>query len=188
LSPTSKSGNPDTSAEAEAVASEQPELQERSIPLVFVLLAVVVLILAVVIGSQVIGVLYVIVVPPAPPLPEDVTLISHTNSDYGVDAWVYTSNQPACEVVEFYIEQGGQCHIAPTCDAVSTSEPALPNVENTAQNVARCVGKADASIFALRWQAIIATGRTPDVATEFRVEREMFWTGAVPPITQPVLE
>jgi hypothetical protein len=175
-------GNPDPEPENdEEQASADPH--QRTVPWRIIVLGAVVLILAVIIGTQVLGVLYVIVFPPAPPLPGDVTLLSHTNTDYGVDEWLYDSRQSTCDVLTYYVNSGGECRIAPfECGDTKSDNPDITGANNPGQNIARCVGESKISIFAMRWQAIIATGPSNDVPTEFRITREIFWSGEVPPI------
>ncbi|MEO8610323.1 MAG: hypothetical protein ABI690_20675 [Chloroflexota bacterium] len=186
MSHTTKPGNPDSEPE---IDEEQADAVtgRRTVPLRVILLGVIALLLAVFIGTQVLGVLYVIVFPPAPPLPGDLTLMSHTNTDYGVDDWLYDSRQKPCDIVTYYTNSGGQCRLAlfqcGNTQANSTSENDQPL---PGDNVARCVGESKISIFAMRWQANIATGPSADVPTEFRISREIYWTGAAPPIPQPV--
>lgn len=165
------------------------ESQPRTIPWRIIVLGVIALVLAVIIATQVLGVLYVIVFPPGPPLPGDISLMSHTSQDYGVDDWLYDSRQSACNVLTFYVNSGGECRIAPAqCadDDETSGESDLSSFAVPAlnQHVARCSGESKISIFAMRWQVIIATGPSPDVPTRFRITREIYWTGQVPPEQQ----
>ena len=187
MSHTTNPGNldPEPENEEEQVTSDP---QQRTVPWRIIVLAAVALLLAVVIGTQVLGVLYVIVFPPAPPLPGDVTLMSHINTDYGVDEWLYDSRQSACDVLTYYVNSGGACRMAPfQCSDTRTDDPSTTGSTTPGQNVARCVGESKVSIFAMRWQAIIATGPSADVPTEFRIVREIYWTGQVPPMPKPEL-
>jgi len=114
-----------------------------------------------------------------------VDLVSHTSTDYGTDDWLYSSKKlSACDVVHFYESKEGQCRIAP----MWCGDLASPGGSNTnGQNVARCVATQNFSIFALRWEVIIATGATSDESSQFRLSREIYWTGAVPPSNPPSL-
>jgi len=151
------------------------------------ILGAVAVLLAVVIGSQVIGVLYAIFFPPVTPLPEQVTLVSHTSADYGVDDWLYSSTDPACDIVRFYQDNGAQCRVAPLyCTGEGQASVVVPN-ERT-QNVGRCEVTQTFSIFALRYEVIVATGSNSDQASQFRLNREIYWTGAVPPYNPPSLD
>jgi hypothetical protein len=183
LSLINSSGRPDPSLEeSEDVIPTEDE--QRPFPLKWILLSLLILGGACIIGFQVIGVLYVIVFPPTPPVPDGAVEVSHVNSDYGVDQWVYLTTEPACDVLRFYLNEGVQCRLTPNCD-VAPATGAAPNTENTSQVVARCAAEEQASIFAMRWQLIIAI--SPSLRTEFRLEREVFWTGAAPPLQQPEL-
>lgn len=150
----------------------------RSVPWKVILPGAVALALALIIGTQVIGILYSMIAPPAPPLPEGVKLLKHTSSDYGVDDWLYGVSQPACEVVRFYQEHDTNCRIvADNCssDVSITPESSEPN------HVAQCVGEKRFSIFAMRWDVVIASGYQEDGVTHFRLSREIYWTGDIPP-------
>ena len=160
---------------------------QRRVPARIIILGLIAVVFAIVIGSQVIGVLYAIFFPPAAPVPDQVTLISHTSKDYGVDDWLYASdNISACGVLRYYLAHDGDCRIAPlACDTDLSTAPDKSSTNS--QNVARCSGTQNFSIFALRWDVIIATGSTPAHLSEFRLNREIFWTGAVPPNNPPTL-
>jgi hypothetical protein len=168
------------------MSEEQDEVQadvpvKRTVPWLIIILGIVALGLAVIISTQVLGVLYVIIFPPQAPLPGDVTLTSHTNEDYGVDKWFYSTQQDACAIVQFYIANGGECRIAPFQCAVTNSDQEIVTADATpGQQVATCEGQSTASIFAWRWEANITTSKTPDAKAEFALTREMYWTGKVP--------
>lgn len=155
----------------------------RPVSLKLILIGVLALVLAILIATQVIGVLYAIIFPPPPPVPADSTLTSHASSDYGVDEWLYTSKQDSCIVLDYYIAQGGVCRRSPGVCGQSTETETGGSGSN--QHIARCVGITDFSIFALRWQAVIASTTRADAPTEFRLEREIFWSGGVPPLLEP---
>jgi hypothetical protein len=85
------------------------------------------------------------------------------------------------------MEKDGECRIAPLqCDAdAPTDDTTFSSAGEPNQHIARCVGETKASIFAMRWQAIIATGPSSDVPTQFRLTREVYWIGQIPPLVQP---
>jgi hypothetical protein len=162
---------------------DSPEGAPRDIVVSWRLLIIgaVAVILAIVIGTQVIGVLYSILFPPGPPLPQDMKLISHQNIDYGVDEWIYGTDEDACKIVAFYQNAGGQCRVSPvSCGPASSSDGGDGGIPTIGENVGRCVGQSQFSIFALKWEAIIGTGYTSDGRTQFRLRREVYWTGSVP--------
>jgi hypothetical protein len=129
------------------------------------------------IGSQVIGVLVAILFPPVPPLPLNLTLVSHQSGEHGLDNWVYDAGQTPCNAVAFYESVGGSCEITPGyCQDTST-----------AVQVATCSGEIRFSIFAMRWDVIISPVADPE-HSELRLSREVFWTGAVPPRDFPLPE
>jgi hypothetical protein len=184
LSHTTNPGNLDPQPEndTEQVTSAP---HQRTVPWRIIVVGIVALLLAVFIGTQVLGVLYVIVFPPVPPLPGDVTLVSHANTDYGVDTWLYDSRQKPCDVLTYYMNSGGECRLTPSeCGDTKDKSLVADDPSAAGQNIARCVGVSNVSIFAMRWMAIIATGPSSDLPTEFRIEREVYWTGEVPPIPQ----
>ena len=166
-----------------ANGSATPE--EVRVPLRILLLGVVTVIIGLFIGTQVLSVLYAIFFPPSVPLPADATLISHTSEAFGVDDWLYSSSQPVCDVVQLYVQQGGECRIVPGwCGAQSNGGVTEPGATTPNQNVARCSADVKFSIFALRWQVVIATGSTAADKSQFHINREIFWTGSAPPISQ----
>jgi hypothetical protein len=144
------------------------------------IIGAVAVILAIVIGTQVVGVLYSILFPPGPPLPNGVKLISHQNIDYGVDEWVYGTDEDACKVVAFYQNAGGQCSVAPTWCGRSQGLNSQGGVPTIGQSVAQCNGQSQFSIFALSWKTFIGSGYPSGGQTQFRIRREVFWTGTVP--------
>ncbi len=162
--------------------TDNTEAPARRSPLLVVLLAGVTVI-SLVIGFQAFGILYSIIFPPAPPLPEAVIEIRHDNIDYGVDDWLYRTSMNACDLVRFYEIKGGECRIvANMCD----DDSAPVSYSNAAQQVATCSGEVIFNIFAYRWEANIAVDkRFEDGETQFNLLREVFWTGAVPPKLDP---
>lgn len=175
-------GKVDTEATIEpddALEDDQPTSGRSRLLLV---IFVGVLIACLVIGIQAFGILYSIVFPPAPPLPSDVIEARHTSIDHGVDEWVYQTNQPACDVVEFYEQQGGVC--AMRADSCVDDAPENVTFGTVGQHVATCTGAIEFSLFAYRWEANIADGYQ-DGQTQFNLIREVFWTGAVPPRLDP---
>ncbi|MBI5669184.1 MAG: hypothetical protein HZC41_14360 [Chloroflexi bacterium] len=160
---------------------EQETPARRTIPWQVLLLGLAGLALALLVGSQVIGVLYSIVAPPLPPLPEGVALLEHTGADYGVDEWLYGTPQSACDVVRFYENNGADCRLSNGgCSGMRAGE--TPSTEP--QSVAQCEGEKRFSIFAMRWNVIVATGYQQNGPTHFRLTREVFWTGDIPPRQQ----
>lgn len=147
------------------------------------LLMGVLLIGSAVIGFQAFGILYSIVFPPKPPIPENVTEMRHTNIDYGVDDWVYGTEQDACQIVRFYRIQGAECQIIANICGGNNFEFTM---QTAGQHVATCIGTQDFSIFAMRWEANISTGyNNLNTPTQFSLTREVFWTGDVPPALNP---
>jgi hypothetical protein len=125
-------------------------------------------------GIQVIGVLYGIIFPAEPPLPQSITQLEHSSEAYGVDEWVYSTPIDACEIVRFY-DSWGRCVFAPGMCRGRFKQDEI--IITQGDNVAQCTGEINFSIFAMRWRSIIATGYKNGDATRFRLSREVFWTG-----------
>lgn len=152
----------------------------RFLPWQVMLLGGAALALAVLIGTQVIGVLYSIIAPPSPPLPEGAHLLSHTGLDYGVDDWLYGTDENACAVARFFQDRGGVCRVT-VGECEGDSSRLLEPAPAEPQHVAQCVGEVYFSIFAMRWEVTIASGYEKDGQTHFGLSREVFWTGSIPP-------
>jgi hypothetical protein len=167
------SGSPDQQPAVETGAVGA----RRAVPWRLIIVGGLALLLALVIGTQVIGVLYAMAFPPSPPLPDSVMLASHANPSYGVDDWVYQSSSDPCSVAVFYEAAGANCEVAPLwCDGNEYA-----TVYSANQHVARCFGTTPFSIFTMHWQVLIASGSDSSTPTEFRLRREVSWVGAPSP-------
>jgi hypothetical protein len=120
-----------------------------------------------------------ILFPPSPPLPANITLVSHQSSNHGLDDWVYETTLSSCDVITFYQSIGGQCDISPEYCQNPENENLRPQTT--------CTGESHFSIFAMRWDAWIEPG-TDTEHTNLGLTREVFWTGAVPPREFPLPE
>lgn len=159
------------------MAETRPPVR-RAFPWRVILFGSAALALALFIGTQVIGVLYSIIAPPPPPLPQGTVLLEHSSSDYGVDEWLYSINQDACAIIHFYQIHDTDClPAAGNCEGDTSTPGDLrdPNQE------AECVGERQFSIFAMQWKVMIVSGDQTASTTQFRLSREIFWTGSVPP-------
>lgn len=165
LSNTSKSGSP------------EPITAPRRSPLLLIVLAVAFGV-ALIVGINVLRVLYGVIAPPLPPLPAGMTETSHTSDAYGADIWRYTSAQDPCAVAMFYAGQGGTCQYAP----LQCAEPGYaPDTGFPQAVVARCHGSVAFSIFHMQWWGqIIRDTQAPDAPTILNLEREVFWIGTGP--------
>jgi hypothetical protein len=140
-----------------------------------VLLALGILIVGVIVVAQFIPIMYAILFPPSPPVPETALELSTDSTAYGVDTTVYMLPDDACRLARYYQSQGASCTIAPqvcssgsvdTGEAVSTTQ------------IARCGADVPFSIFSMRYRAEISAGYpTEGYPTRLRLEREIFWTG-----------
>lgn len=132
--------------------------------------------LSLVIGFQLIRIAYAILSPPDAPLPAGVNEISHQSIAYGVDEWVYGTDQDGCEIIAFFLENDGVCRIPPgTC----VSDGFVPQ-SNSFQNVGNCNGSEEFSIFLMRWRVTVTTGYLSGDHTRFNLRREVIWTGNPP--------
>lgn len=141
-------------------------------------LAAVLVLLAVMIGVQVLGVLYGVLFPPQPARLDSFVELTHTSPSYGVDDWLFASSDDACRIVRFFQSNGASCRVAPgTCDSGFAEGEEM----RAGFNVARCTGSIEWSIFAQRYYVNIAAGYEEDAPSRVRLEREIFWTGSLPP-------
>jgi hypothetical protein len=164
----------------------EPEATGFRLPLKLVIILIVALVLALIISTQIIGVFYSILFPPNPPLFGNVQLVSHRSPDYGVDTWHYTAAVNPCEVVSYYESNGSTCSLAPYW-CTGSVEADRPSANLTNDYVAECIGTQYFSIFAMRWIVNIAAGNNPDSEAQFRLDREVFWSGVVPPRNIPMI-
>jgi hypothetical protein len=166
------------------VPLETEESAARPVPRKLIVIGLLALVFAAFVGTQVLGVLVAILLPPAPPTPDNLTEATHSSAAYGVDEWLYESTDPACDALAFYQAQPDTlCSVAPLWCG-DNADQTLSGAAVPGQHVARCQGITRFSLFAMRWQAVISTADTPGYQTEFRLAREIFWTGDVPPLAQ----
>jgi len=145
-----------------------PRTRRSTVLLIVLALAVL---LALYIGSNVLGVLYGMVAPPLPPALSDLTQISYENAAYGVDSWLYSTPRAACDVAADYARLG-VCQLAPLqCGDLRE----VPNPDITRQVAALCSGEQAFSIFTMQWSARIFSKL--DETTEIEMAREVFWIG-----------
>lgn len=141
----------------------------------FLIIAFVLVLLALYIATQVVSVLFGIIMPPSPPLPNGVSETSHESSDYGVDSWAYSTEADTCDVLAFYEANGGTCFVAPgQCGREGTEQISLPVI-------GQCVGNVPFSIFNMQWRVeLFHSGRS---GTHIELDREVFWIGTGPTTT-----
>jgi hypothetical protein len=156
------------------MSSEQAQPSRRR-SLLFIIIAVVLVLLALYVATQVVSVLFGIIMPPSPPLPNGVRETSHVSSDYGVDSWAYASDTETCDLVLFYEVNGGVCFLAlGQCGREGTEQVSPPAV-------AQCVGSVPFSIFHMQWSAELF--RSGENGTRIELNREVFWIGTGPTTT-----
>jgi hypothetical protein len=128
------------------------------------------IICSLVVGLQVISVLISIASPPKPPIPSNAQEFSYRETAYGVDEWRYSLSQSACEVAQFYSEQGAICIFTYDCNN--------PASISTTSEIARCEKTQPFSQFLMKWQVIVLSGLTSD-ETQIRLNREVIWSGQI---------
>jgi hypothetical protein len=157
---------------AESAAEGEGKTSRPPVLLVIGALAVALALFA---GVQIIGVLYGMVFPPEPPLPDGAVQIEHEDQAHGVDSWRYRIEQDACQVARHYAEQDdASCNIAPQLCETGTYSP--PNT--LPQNVAQCRGEIEFSIFIMTWEANISGGYGERGPTQIQLDREVSWFGS----------
>lgn len=151
--------------------------------LIMTLIAAVLLVFAVLFATRIFGVLYGIVFPANPPLPTGLVRLEHNNLAYGVDEWVYGTEQDGCEILDYYQRNGGTCSIAPgICGPSGFQRSGF-----SSQNIGACTGTEEFSIFAMRWEMNVTSGYRSPPTTRFSLRREVFWTGSIPRPT-PIMD
>lgn len=152
------------------------QASSRRLPLLAIPLLLIALLLALYVGTNVLGVLFGVIAPPLPPLPADMQQVEHTSEAYGVDYWKYTAPTDACEVVVHLEANGGVCQLAPLqCGEFRETDGSFTTSDRF---VARCGGQVDFSIFNMQWWALVM--RTPDDLTQLEFGREVYWLGTGP--------
>jgi hypothetical protein len=156
------------------MSTEQPQASRRR-SVLFIVITFVLVLIALYVATQVVSVLFGIIMPPTPPLPNGVSENSHESTDYGVDSWVYSTDTEACEVVLFYEANDGICFVAlGQCEREGTEQ-----VSSSAMG--QCVGSVPFSIFHMQWSAELF--RSGDNGTRIELNREVFWIGTGPTTT-----
>ena len=134
----------------------------------------VILLSGVALGIYLFSIIYAVIFLPDVPLPEsELTELRHENFTYGADRWVYGISMDGCELVEFYIEQGADCVVAPALCGRDGFVASSPN----AQQLATCDGSDAFSIFGMQWEVSISAGYVVEPITRFEVRREVQWFG-----------
>ena len=162
-------------------SSGSPETEPRAtrrLPLVTLIILAAVTIPAIIVGFNLLRVIYGVIMPPLPPLPPSVTQVSHESEAYGVDKWRYTSAASPCELAEYYLSIGASCNIAPM-QCGSTVDAETYGLDTSL--VARCRGGDDFSIFHSQWAAeVVRDNTSPDTPAILQLEREVYWIGTGP--------
>lgn len=144
----------------------------------FLLFAVVAVVAIVLFAQPFITILYNIVVPPRPALPQNLIETSHINYDYGVDEWLYTVDEHPCAVLDFYQQQGVVCQVTPL--QCNRSETTSQEFSIASGLVARCTGETDFSLFSMDWWILIMQNADDVNKTNLDVWREVNWISSNP--------
>lgn len=154
---------------------ESTDDDEGSIGWLPVLIGVAALVIALVVGSQVVSAVYSLLFLPQAPVPANATLISATQQGYGSDTYHYQSMDSACAVIDYYQAQGATCaSVVAWCQNVSIDQ--LPP-EYAYQTAATCSQMVPFSAFGMLYRVEIRTGSLIDFKSEFYLEREILWSG-----------
>jgi hypothetical protein len=160
----SNTGNP-----AESVSSND-ESPRRGVSWTFLIVLTVALVVAFILGFQLISALAVVLFPPGAPVPPDATEVSHESLARGVDRWEYVTSQPVDEVIAFFQEHEAEC--------VAAMLPQNDIIGATERDGFHCEHTGELSIFNWRWQAdVLALSGM----TNIRLARTVYWADEVPP-------
>lgn len=179
----SKTGSGDSSEQTQQ--SDLPEDSRRSVPLTILGLGILGLVVAILVGTQALPVLYAMLFPPQPPVPQSAQEISKQAVGDGLDRWNYLVDDQACNTLQFYHDLNAQCTVSPDWCGGGTSTD-LTNVPNLPrQRIAECTSDKTYAVFAMRWQAVIYTADTEsDRKTRIEMSRQVYWGGVLPPGTK----
>lgn len=160
----------------ESGAESTPPDSTRRFPFVTVMIGLAALALALYVATQVVGVLYGIIAPPAPPVPPDAAQLTYVNRAHGVDTWTYSVPMAACALADYYESLGATCEYA--LMQCMTDEDAAPPFTASETGVARCTAMIPFSIFTMGYTAAIS--RPQDSVAQSRLElgREVYWTNS----------
>ena len=122
-----------------------------------------------------INILFTIINPPLPPLPNVARIeLSRENYNYGVDEFVFQTSAEPCSIITFYQELGAVCRVTLNqCGNVSELGEELSGN----QLLARCEGTLNVSQFSMDWWVLISRSPTDNAVAQLNVWREMNWLG-----------
>lgn len=151
--------------------AEESSKPSRDIP-VWVALAgmVLAIIVAIIIMVNVLEPLVNLIFPqdPEPPVPANAELISEdADSSTSSGEWLYGTDTDACQIAEFYIEEGSNCRFEPlACEENEDGELVrAPQVNK----VATCVGTEASIVSSYSWEVIISGDDIREYETVFRL-------------------
>lgn len=160
--------------------SQPPSSRRRLVALVVVLVGIVLLGVLVL---PFLNVLFNILIPPSPPLPNvSLTEVSHQNYDYGVDEWIYNTNVSACDLLQYYQSLDIFCAVTPLSCGRSQDGTDDFAIQNTL--VARCEGRFDFSLFSMDWWVLVQLNPDDPSLGRLDIWREINWLSNLPQATQ----
>jgi hypothetical protein len=163
---TAESGTPSTTD-----VTTVSQRRGRWLLLVLLLLFV----LALVIGWQVVGVLFGLVSLPEPPVPSFAEETAHREDIYGFDTWSYRASALVSEMTLYYTQAGATCTTLPFSDAQAALLARLfPQSTNV---VALCEGSETFSRFTMHYMAAITSYDANEALSYLDISRQIDWIG-----------
>jgi len=164
--------------DSEAVAPEEP-IQPRRPGWLVLVIGVAAVGFAALVIALVAGPLAGLLGPADPPFFSPATLVEHRNPQYGVDEWLYASDQPGCEVYLWYKAQpGATCRPSPVNPCVEGQSAPL---QDDTYSVGYCQGHVPFGEFTSDWEIYISDGYNgSDGRTQYLLAREVNWLPSTP--------
>jgi hypothetical protein len=135
----------------------------------------VLFVLALVVGWQVVGVLFGLVSLPEPPVPSFAEASGHRPEVYGFDTWSYRAGALVSELTLYYMQAGATCSAPPFSDEQSALIGRLfPQATNV---VALCEGSEIFSRFTMYYMAAITSYDQNEALTYLDISRRIDWIG-----------
>lgn len=153
-----------------------PVIEESSGPFIPLWIALaglaVAVILALLIALTVLQPLLSLVFPtnPEPPLPSDAALLEEVpNPRLSYSESLYGSAMGGCDMVNFYMQEGGTCVIAPFSCSGNPTDGYVNRYAGTVTSIATCTGKQKDLLNSFSWEVYISSGYLDEYETRFRL-------------------
>ncbi|MDX2136512.1 MAG: hypothetical protein SF123_00330 [Chloroflexota bacterium] len=135
----------------------------------------VLFVLALVIGWQVVGVLFGLVSLPEPPVPSFAEATGHRPDVYGFDTWSYRAGALVSELTLYYTQAGATCSTPPfSHDQSALIGRLFPQASNV---VALCEGAETFSRFTMLYMAVITSFDPNEALSYLDISRRIDWIG-----------